>query len=217
MRQSKSDSAGKSAKNSRDSSSASVKTKRSRGELTRQKIRDVANKLFLDLGFDATTVDAIVEAAGVSKGTFYIYFKRKEDLLLEYGWRRLEHLDMLMPRMMVESSFEDALRRIISTVVRDKNWSREVTRRTIGEVINNAELLHASPHKLLQPLVEIAQARGQVRSDINAEVLAQFILRTILGSLYDWGERNNQQDSDECLDQALTLIFSAVQVVDSKT
>lgn len=192
------------------SSSESKPAKLTRGERTREKIRDVANRLFLDMGFDATTVDAIVEAAGVSKGTFYIYFKRKEDLLLEYGWRRLEHLENLVPRMLTEISFEEALRRIVATVMRNKNWSREVTRRTIGEVINNAELLRSAPHQLLQPLVEIGQVRGQVRKDISAEVLSQFILRTLLGSLYDWGDSSNESGPDECLDQALALVLSGV-------
>ncbi len=181
-----------------------------RGERTREKIRDVANQLFLELGFDGTTVDAIVEAAGVSKGTFYIYFKRKEDLLLEYGWRRLEHLANLVPSMMVEDLFECALRRLVETVMRNKNWSREVTRRTIAEVINNAELLQAAPHRLLQPLVEVGQARGQVRADISADILAQFILRTLLGSLYDWGEPSNPYSADECLDKALSLTLAAL-------
>ena len=140
-----------------------------------------------------------------------MYFKRKEDLLLEYGWRRLEHLASLVPKMLSEADFEEALRKIVAVVLRDKNWSRDVTRRTIGEIINNAELLRAAPHRVLQPLVEIGQARGQVRADIKAAVLSQFILRTVLGSLYDWGESSSNYEPDECLDQALALVMSAVK------
>ena len=56
-----------------------------RTERTRAAIREAANRLFLERGVDATTVDAICAAAGISKGTFYLYFHRKEDLLVEYG------------------------------------------------------------------------------------------------------------------------------------
>ena len=49
-----------------------------RSERTRAAIREAANGLFLKKGVDATTVDAICAAAGVSKGTFYLYFHRKE-------------------------------------------------------------------------------------------------------------------------------------------
>ncbi len=36
---------------------------------------------FWDRGYDATRVDDIVELAGASHGTFYLYFRNKEDLL----------------------------------------------------------------------------------------------------------------------------------------
>src|SRR4029453_277183 len=60
----------------------------SRGEATRARIREAANQLFLRHGVEATTVEAIAAAAGVSKPTFYLYFQRKEDLLLEDGLQR---------------------------------------------------------------------------------------------------------------------------------
>lgn len=39
--------------------------------------------LFAERGFDRTSVQAVVEAAGVTKGAFYHYFAAKEDLLYE--------------------------------------------------------------------------------------------------------------------------------------
>lgn len=38
--------------------------------------------LFKANGFDATTLDAIAEAAGISRRTFFHYFKSKDDILL---------------------------------------------------------------------------------------------------------------------------------------
>jgi AcrR family transcriptional regulator len=42
---------------------------------------DAAERLFLDKGIAATSVDEIVAAADVAKGTFYIHFPSKEHLL----------------------------------------------------------------------------------------------------------------------------------------
>jgi TetR/AcrR family transcriptional repressor of nem operon len=47
---------------------------------TRQKILDVAYDLVLQKGYPATTVDEICDAAGVSKGSFYHFFKTKEEM-----------------------------------------------------------------------------------------------------------------------------------------
>ena len=46
----------------------------------RRQIIDGARSVFLAQGFDAASMGEIARAAGVSKGTLYVYFKSKEDL-----------------------------------------------------------------------------------------------------------------------------------------
>lgn len=47
---------------------------------TRTKLLDAAEELMLSRGYVATTVDAVCSAAGVTKGSFFHYFKNKEEL-----------------------------------------------------------------------------------------------------------------------------------------
>jgi AcrR family transcriptional regulator len=49
---------------------------------TRDRIRACALRLFREQGYDATTVDQIAAAAGVSHMTFFRYFPAKEDVAL---------------------------------------------------------------------------------------------------------------------------------------
>ncbi|GAB6135865.1 TetR/AcrR family transcriptional regulator [Thermococcus prieurii] len=53
---------------------------------TREKLVSSAMELFAKKGFDKTTVDEIVAKAGVAKGTFYLYFKSKDDLIKELAF-----------------------------------------------------------------------------------------------------------------------------------
>ena len=46
----------------------------------RRQIMDGARAVFLSQGFDAASMGEIARAAGVSKGTLYVYFESKEDL-----------------------------------------------------------------------------------------------------------------------------------------
>ena len=46
----------------------------------RRQIIEGARTVFLAQGFDAASMNDIARAAGVSKGTLYVYFKSKEDL-----------------------------------------------------------------------------------------------------------------------------------------
>lgn len=49
---------------------------------TRQRIAEVAQRLFLTNGYDATTLDAIAEQAGISRRAFFSYFRSKDDIIL---------------------------------------------------------------------------------------------------------------------------------------
>ena len=46
----------------------------------RRQIMDGARKVFMDLGFDGASMNEIARAAGVSKGTLYVYFTDKSRL-----------------------------------------------------------------------------------------------------------------------------------------
>lgn len=52
-------------------------------ETRRTALAEVALKLWAERGYDHTSVEAIAREAGISKGTFYLYFETKGALLLE--------------------------------------------------------------------------------------------------------------------------------------
>lgn len=49
----------------------------------RREIMNKASELFLNKGYDNTSVNSIVMELGIAKGTFYYYFKSKEVILCE--------------------------------------------------------------------------------------------------------------------------------------
>lgn len=67
-------------------------------EQTRQKILDVAFRLFSEKGYDHTTIQDIVDGLGMSKGAVYHHFTSKEDIL-----------DHLYDRYYVDSKMFDVL------------------------------------------------------------------------------------------------------------
>lgn len=59
-------------------------------EIRREELMDAAQHLFLEKGFVATSVAEIVAAADVAKGTFYLYFQTKDDVLAALRERFVE-------------------------------------------------------------------------------------------------------------------------------
>lgn len=56
----------------------------------RDEILAAAEQLFMTRGYDNTSVESIIEVVEISKGTFYYYFKSKEELLDALAYNRAE-------------------------------------------------------------------------------------------------------------------------------
>ena len=52
-----------------------------KGEKRRRELLQIAYRMFLSQGYENTSVDQIIEAAGIAKGTYYYYFQSKEQML----------------------------------------------------------------------------------------------------------------------------------------
>lgn len=75
-------------------------------------ILDTAKSLFLSKGYDKTTVNDILKAIGIAKGTFYHYFKSKEEVMEAVVMRVIEQ-DMVIAREIAANSELSALDKII--------------------------------------------------------------------------------------------------------
>jgi AcrR family transcriptional regulator len=59
-------------------------------------IIDSASKLFFELGYSTTSMDEIAAKIGVTKGTIYLYFKSKDEVLYEVCNRNMKMLQEML-------------------------------------------------------------------------------------------------------------------------
>ena len=85
------------------------------GTATRIAIMDAAQALILETGFAATSVDAVIGRAGITKGTFFYHFKTKADLALALVQRDAAHDAALLETNMAraEALSRDPLQQIL--------------------------------------------------------------------------------------------------------
>lgn len=101
-----------------------------KGERRKQELLQIAYRMFLQKGYEETSVDEIIAQAGIAKGTYYYYFETKEQMLEEVigmmisqemqAAEQILHADLPVPQKIVgivtslrpapaESPIEDAL------------------------------------------------------------------------------------------------------------
>jgi Transcriptional regulator len=61
-------------------------------DVRRDELLDIAQQLIAEVGYEAMSVEAVTQAAGVAKGTFYHYFASKEDMLGQLLQRLMDGL-----------------------------------------------------------------------------------------------------------------------------
>ncbi len=91
-----------------------MKVSREQMAENRQRILDVASKLFREKGFDAVSVSEIMKAAGMTHGGFYGHFSSKDDLVAQ----TLTHV--FTRGSTISGDFQDYLANYLSPQHRDE-------------------------------------------------------------------------------------------------
>ncbi|GII96652.1 TetR/AcrR family transcriptional regulator [Sinosporangium siamense] len=63
---------------------------------TRTRIQQTAMRLFIEQGYEATSLREIAEELGVTKAALYYHFKTKEDIVASMAERRLANMSALL-------------------------------------------------------------------------------------------------------------------------
>lgn len=93
-----------------------------RAQAKKKQICEAAKKLFLELGFAATSMDAVSREAGVSKQTLYGYYDGKEALLVDVLEQLIQNLGQerffALPEPLADrTQLREALKQIAEAVV----------------------------------------------------------------------------------------------------
>ncbi len=163
-------------------------------EVTVEKILDAAERLFLERGYERTTIQDIVdELGGLTKGAVYHHFKSKEEILDAVSDRMFFRNDPFEAvRSRTDLNGLGKLREAILIYNADEE-SAELTRQTIP-ISKNPRLLVEmliSNRRVLTPryleLIEEGIADGSIRTEYAREIAELLPLLTslwLLPSIY---------------------------------
>jgi AcrR family transcriptional regulator len=149
--------------------------------------------LFASKGYAETTVEDITEAADVGKGTFFNYFPSKEHILMAFGEMQLARLESVIGEaeqwgLPMREVMRVLVMRMTEEPVRNPAMVRALLQANLSSVPVRGEMvrIHDRNRALLGRLIRHGQQRGEVRSDLPAEEIAQVWRQTIFGTLMFW-------------------------------
>lgn len=190
---------------------------------TRRKIVESAKKIICEKGLANTSVDDITEACGVAKGSFYTYFKRKEDIVFELSRgifdeildnakkHRGTFLDKLQKYMTefasyIEKSSVKLTQEWIKSVVVPESIPSDYEKNKLETDVDNAT-------KMIQYGIEL----GELKSDCPMTRLANFITDLLYGQMLCWamsgGAYSYKERTQEFCKTSLLSVFENYLVI----
>jgi AcrR family transcriptional regulator len=183
----------------------------------RTTIQREALRLFMEQGFDATTVDQIAEAAGVSAATFYRYFTSKEDSVVTD-----EYDPIIVQSIMERPSDEpliDVMRATITDVTanylardRDLLIARHELRRTTPAIA--AAFYEEQERSLKMFATLVARHMRRPQDDLDVRIACGALAGAMHETFSSWleqGARGGAPRLRELLNHAIDRVESALR------
>jgi len=166
-------------------------------EVARRAVREEVLRqawlLFADQGFDATTVDEVAAAAGMSRRTFFRYFSGKDELVLARLVEAGEQIAEALAARPEDETPWQALRRAFDSVL-EAQEAQPDRARTVSRMLRDEASARASMEERrrvwLETLVPLVQQRLPRRKDaaIAAEALASAAIACLDTAQAAWTE-----------------------------
>jgi TetR/AcrR family transcriptional regulator len=157
-----------------------IERKEREKEHRKEEILDAAQKVFFEKGLLIATMDEIAEAAELSKGTLYLYYKSKEDLYLGVLMRGMELLYAMCEQV---AASDDALVQKVAKFVDvykeffslHRNFFKmlhffetpQFHKQVSEEVKQTCNAQSARLWELVIGVLKLGMEEGSIRSDLN--------------------------------------------------
>jgi len=157
------------------------------GRTVPERLVEEALRLFAEKGFEGTSVQDVVAAAGVTKGAMYHYFSSKDDLLAEIYARVLrEQLDRLQAfassAAPVEERVHGAAADVVVTTIENLD-STTVFFRSLHQLSpakqREVRAERRRYHDLFRAMVLEGQKSGVFRDDVSADLVIDYYFGSV--------------------------------------
>ncbi|MCF7923381.1 MAG: TetR/AcrR family transcriptional regulator [Candidatus Marinimicrobia bacterium] len=193
--------------------------KEKRKEQHRLEMLHAAELVFARQGYHLTTMEAVAEECGWSKGTLYLYFKSKEDLFFSI---LIEKMDQFTATLLSKLHASEGIQGKITALVEaqfyffteNKNFFQLVLSEQ-GKVMQSSdsglrEKMLAQQHSHIDQVAAAIQQGLPKTSPINSSILAVSIIGAINLHLMTWMMAPETHDLEVIKSQVISLFVNGI-------
>lgn len=188
-------------------------TRTEQAQQTRQRLFDAAYDLLQQMPFEQITIRDIVRRAGVSTGTFYLYFPSKLDVYYETYVIADEYFaKTVQPMLTLPTAEENLLLYFDQYAI----YNAEYTGFRLTKLLYNSDntcFLRRSDPGMLSVLCEVIQRgldAGELRSDLTAEQIELFLMDAVRGLTYNWCIRGGEFNLRKSMARYVSLLYRSI-------
>jgi TetR/AcrR family fatty acid metabolism transcriptional regulator len=185
-------------------------------------ILEAAVKVFARQGFYQSTVAQIAKEAGVADGTIYLYFKNKDDILVQFfSYRTKQVFDRFRAEVRKADTSLDKLRNLIRRHLTEFQRDRDMAVVYQVETHQNSRLAESQIREmsqmyqdLISEIVELGQQEGSIRKDLYVGLVKRFILGAVDEVINTWLHSEKEYDLVSMADPLVDLFIRGIGTAD---
>lgn len=185
----------------------------------KEKITNQSILLFEKKGFSSTSIQDIVDALGVTKGTFYYYFSSKEKLLMDIHLNYIHDLLERQAQIIKEenTTYSEKLHQMVYLLISDIEKQGPSGRVFFREMRHldekNAEMIRKDRDVFRQNIKNILKkgiAQGEFRKELQPDMIAFAILGMTNWS-YQWYQPTGKISAEDLTKIYVGMILNGIQ------
>ena len=158
---------------------------------TRERVLQASQALYIRVGFNGVTMDDVARAAGIGRATLYRHFDNRDEVLLgvienearaiaarvENKIRRFRTPGDYIIEGMLEAREEVIANPLLSEILQGGDS------RSINRVLFHTDRLTNIGLEIMLPVIQRAQERGELKTEMSFAMLLEWIMRMLLSLL----------------------------------
>jgi TetR/AcrR family fatty acid metabolism transcriptional regulator len=183
-----------------------------------QRILEAAVKVFAEQGFFQSTIAQIAKVAGVADGTIYLYFKNKDDILVQfYEYKTNQIFKRFREAVRQPKTAEEKLRRLIRVHLEEFQKDRNMAIVYQAETHQNRWLGDAYLKKMskayrdiISEVVDLGQEEGTIRRNLFMGLVKRLINGAVDEVINAWIHSGGQYDLVTMADPLVDLFINGI-------